>query len=245
MRRGFTLIELLVVIAILAILVGAALPFVQSYVQESRISKAKSDLEEISRALATYEMREKTYNASDVFQLDGRYLSKSPMDPWGKPYIVATSSGVVYSAGPDRIPLNPDDIVFPYQPPLALSQVKWVDANHTGQVDTQNTPDQLLLMFSRIVYSSCTMVTAPSGAHAYFQLTGTDTLDAAFDWTSLAPYGDGRNFVVNLATGVSNAFVPGSDTLSVRTGLPANSITDTGRIPTLCLSSQDVIIQPQ
>ncbi|HPT47515.1 MAG TPA: prepilin-type N-terminal cleavage/methylation domain-containing protein, partial [Candidatus Rifleibacterium sp.] len=57
-RAGFTLIELLVVITILAILVGAALPYVQNYVAESRLSKAKSDLEEIKKALAIYETRE-------------------------------------------------------------------------------------------------------------------------------------------------------------------------------------------
>ncbi|HNW35800.1 MAG TPA: prepilin-type N-terminal cleavage/methylation domain-containing protein, partial [Candidatus Ozemobacteraceae bacterium] len=60
-KTGFTLIELLVVIAIIAILAGAALPYVQAYVEESRISKAKGDLEEVGKALAIYESREKVY----------------------------------------------------------------------------------------------------------------------------------------------------------------------------------------
>lgn len=241
-RHAFTLIELLVVIAILAVLVGAALPYVQSYVQESRISKAKSDLEAISRALATYEMREKTYTASDVFQLDGRYLSKSPLDPWGKAYIVATGSGVVFSCGPDRIPYNADDIVFPYQPSLALTQVTWVDANHSGQVDTQNTPDYLVLSFSRGISASSAVIQNPSGAHANFALTGTTTIDAAFHWGGLTLSADLKQLTLPLATGVVNAFVPGSDTLTVKAG---NEIWDLSRVPNRCLASQDVVIQPQ
>jgi len=99
MKRGFTLIELLVVITILAVLAGAALPYVQSYVEESRLAKAKTDLEEIARAIMVYETREGDYNASDVLLLTGRYLNKSPIDPWGKAYAVSTESGTVYSSG--------------------------------------------------------------------------------------------------------------------------------------------------
>ena len=241
MNRGFTLIELLVVIAILAILVGAALPFVQSYVLESRTSKAKSDLEEISRALATYEMREKTYNASDIYQLDGRYLSKAPQDPWGRPYVVATSSGIVYSCGPDRLALSPDDIVQPYLPPLALAQVKWADSNHTGQVDAQNTPDTVLFYFSRVVSATARLNKDPTNADKDFSLTGTNTLNNAFDWKSLVAFGEGRAFKVNLATGVLDAFTPGSDTFTVNT---ENQIWDSSQFPSPCLASQDVLIQP-
>jgi general secretion pathway protein G len=97
-RKGFTLIELLVVITILAILAGAALPYVQNYVAESRIAKAKTDLEEVARALAVYETREGEYVKGNVSDLTGRYLNKAPIDPWGKPYLVATASGLVISS---------------------------------------------------------------------------------------------------------------------------------------------------
>ncbi|OGK04943.1 MAG: hypothetical protein A2W80_13340 [Candidatus Riflebacteria bacterium GWC2_50_8] len=158
-RKGFTLIELLVVITILAVLAGAALPYVQNYVEESRIAKAKTDLEEIARALAVYETREGDYpdtgavnEFSDVSQLTGRYLNKAPIDPWGKPYTINRDAGTVYSTGPDRDD-SPggkyDNISVPYQPPLALVSVKWVDKNQTGSVDINNVPDQLHLGFSR------------------------------------------------------------------------------------------------
>lgn len=68
-KRGFTLIELLVVITILAVLAGAALPYVQSYVAESRVAKARTDLEEIARALTVYETREGSYTKGTVEDL--------------------------------------------------------------------------------------------------------------------------------------------------------------------------------
>jgi prepilin-type N-terminal cleavage/methylation domain-containing protein len=159
MKKGFTLIELLVVITIIAILAGAALPYVQNYVDESRQAKAKSDLDEIARALVVYESREGEYIKPDVSDLTGRYLDRSPIDPWGVPYVVATESGIVYSLGPDRKDYDPgdptteqysyDNIEVSYLPPLALVSVKWVDKNKSGAVDTQNVADEIHLTFSR------------------------------------------------------------------------------------------------
>ena len=164
MKKGFTLIELLVVITLLAGLAGAGLPYVQTYVEESRIAKAKTDLEEVARALAVYETREGDYpdidtignpvlgivdGISDVSQLTGRYLNKAPIDPWGKPYVINIFSGTVYSSGPNRTPDDDDDISVPYQPPLALVAAKWVDKNQTGSVDDINVPDEVHLYFSR------------------------------------------------------------------------------------------------
>ena len=155
MKKGFTLIELLVVITIIAILAGAALPYVQNYVSESRQAKAKSDLDEIARALVIYESREGDYNKKTVEDLTGRYLDRSPIDPWGVPYVVATESGIVYSLGPDRKDSDAgdeyafDNIEVSYVPPLALVSVKWVDKNKSGAVDTQNVQDELHLTFSR------------------------------------------------------------------------------------------------
>ena len=44
-KPGFTLIELLIVVAIIATLVGVALPYFENYVKETRISKAKHELD--------------------------------------------------------------------------------------------------------------------------------------------------------------------------------------------------------
>ena len=239
-RVGFTLIELLVVITILAILAGAALPYVQGYVEESRISKAKSDLDEIGRALAIYESREKTYNASDVSNLTGRYLNKSPIDPWGRPYIVATHAGTVYSSGPDRNPSTQEDnLLLMYQPPLALVRVKWVDYNKSGKVDTGVGPDYLQFSFSRAINFSSSTITNPTNFHFSFAANPV----TSFDWAGIASSADGKGLVLRLAPGIVDVFTPGSDTVSVTEG---NSLYDTSTFlinGNRCIASQSVAIK--
>ena len=243
MRRGFTLIELLVVITILAVLAGAALPYVQSYVEESKIAKAKTDLEEIARALAVYETREGDYTKGDVGDLTGRYLNKAPIDPWGKSYRVATDAGLVKSDGPDRTTGTADDVTAPFQPPLSLVQVKWVDKNQTGAVDIQNVPDQVQLVFSRKITNSLSNLA--TNLDIIFQLssgTAATSMTLAFDNTaanmvSLAS----KAIVLNvLKTG---AFTPGSDTIQIKDGHA--TLKDLANPFNLALASQGVIITPQ
>lgn len=239
---AFTLIELLVVITILAILAGAALPYVQNYVKESRISKAKSDLEEIKRALAIYETREGQYKANTVSQLTGRYLDKSPIDPWGRPYSVATDSGTVFSYGPDRASYTVDDISVNYQPPLALVQVNWVDANQSGAVDTQNTQDYLKLYFSRKVDATCDAIANPAGAHKYFQWTSSSDITTVLDWAGLKLENSQDMMTIKISNNEADVFGPGSDTILITDGA---GITDLSPAKNKCISSQTVVISSQ
>lgn len=241
-KTGFTLIELLVVITIIAILVGAALPYVQNYVAESRISKAKADLDTIKNALAIYETQEGHYNAKNVSLLTGRYLNSSPIDPWGKPFVVATGTGIVFSAGPDRLDYTADDIVTNYQPPLALVNVKWVDANHSGAVDTQNVPDYLRLYFSRKIASISSAIQTPGGAFAFFGWSSGDLahLNASLAWSELKLDSSGNLITIPLTTGVKDVFGPGSDTFWVNDGSGIIDLASgTGN---KCIASQPMII---
>ncbi len=254
MKKGFTLIELLVVITILAILAGAALPFVQNYVDESRQAKAKSDLDEIARALVVYESREGEYNKSTVEDLTGRYLDRSPIDPWGVPYIVATESGIVYSLGPDRKDYDGtpateeygyDNIEVAYVPPLALVSVKWIDKNKSGAVDTQNVQDELHLSFSRKLGTDTVNanITDISSKIALSSDTAGILLSDITNSAS-APRVVGNGKILVYAITKNGCFVAGHDTLTVVDGhgIIQDCATPT---PNLCIASQAVKILPQ
>jgi len=243
MRKGFTLIELLVVITILAVLAGAALPYVQNYVEEARIAKAKTDLEEIARALAVYETREGEYQKGTVEDLTGRYLNKAPIDPWGSQYTVATLSGIVYSKGPDRLDGGANDldnINVPYQPPLALVSAKWVDKNQSGAVDTQNVDDEILLTFSRRL--STPLVSFNTAAPLFQAVVNGAVVPVTdlIDETTATVVGE-KTVVYRIAG--SGVFTPGRDTIRVRAN--HNTIRDNATPPNNAISDQDVVILPQ
>lgn len=252
MKRGFTLIELLVVITILAVLAGAAMPYVQSYVEEARLAKAKTDLEEIARALMVYETREGEYNYSDVAVLTGRYLNKAPIDPWGKAYGVSTESGYVYSGGPDRSLEEADDnIIFSYQPPLTLVQVKWIDKNNSGAVDAQNVNDELHLLFSRKLSGvGCASFTSSdadclAALNACFQISsGPNDISAAVETaTANVRIVASKTIILKVKSNSQDMFLVGSHKITVKTD--HNTLQDLANPPNFCISSQPATILPQ
>jgi general secretion pathway protein G len=247
-KKGFTLIELLVVITILAVLAGAALPYVQNYVEESRIAKAKTDLEEIARALAVYETREGEYLKDTIEDLTGRYLNKAPIDPWGSQYVVDPDSGIVYSTGPDREDDTNgkyDNINVPYQPPLALVNAKWVDKNQSGAVDIKNVNDELHLTFSRKLKS--TVQATNQNFSDSIVLTNNAVAVATSYLTSSVVFASG--FIVADKTVVypinaESVFVVGRDSLTVENG-QTYIVDRTTPTPNKCISGQVVKVLAQ
>ena len=226
LKKGFTLIELLIVITIIAILVGAALPYVQDYVFEARLSRARTDLNEIRNALIRYETEtEKSYNATGTMPLVGTYLEKHLIDPWGNPYYVATESSIVFSFGPNNtegtLPADleadgyPGDLISTeFRPPLALVRAYWLDQNNNGIVDDA---DQILLRFTRSPTNDDN-VEGFAGMRPQTLEIGIDGVYTTLTQTDIAPsyfeYGlSEKDLVLNLQNVNFPDFVPGRDTI--------------------------------
>lgn len=150
-RNAFTLIELLIVVAIIAVLVGAAMPYYQNYVRETKITKARHELDIIKQALIKFDtFEDRPFQSDNLNLLLGRYLQDLPADPWGRQYEVDYVKGRVYSLGPDHID-DTDDIKVDYKPPLALIKASWVDMDKNQVV---NASDMVKLEFTRILVAN-------------------------------------------------------------------------------------------
>lgn len=148
------MIELLIVVTIIAILVGVALPYYQDYVKETRLTKAKHELDIIKQALIKHDtFEERAYVASDPRVLLGKYLQDLPRDPWGRDYEIDWIKGHVRSLGPDNN-LERDNITVDYKPPLTLQKATWVDTDNNRQISED---DYLRLEFSRFLDGTGTL----------------------------------------------------------------------------------------
>lgn len=128
-RKGFTLIELLIVVTIIAILAGAAIPYVQDYVEQARTGRAKADLDEIKRAIMLYEVQYGPYTSSSIASLVGPFLTKNTPDPWSNAYVVDDDKSIVYSNGQDGLPNTGDEVVAEFRPRMAATRAYFVDVD--------------------------------------------------------------------------------------------------------------------
>ncbi len=138
-RHGFTLIELLIVVTIIAILAGAAVPYVQDYVEQARVGRAKADLDEIKRAIMLYEVQYGPYTGTNIASLVGPFLTRNIPDPWGNAYVVNDEKSVAFSVGPDGVENGAgaaDNISVEFRPRMAVTRVTFGDADGDGLVSS-------------------------------------------------------------------------------------------------------------
>jgi prepilin-type N-terminal cleavage/methylation domain-containing protein len=212
-KRAFSLIELLIVVAIIAVLVGVAMPYYQDYVKETKLTKAKHELDILKEALIKYDtMEDRPFDRNDMRILLGRYLQDLPRDPWGRDYQLDYVSGKVYSYGPDYTK-ETDDIVTFYKPPLALQKAVWVDADKDRHI-SQN--DFLRLEFSRILKDNFALGLNYQLASNAGDLWFSEEVDrTAFN--PIASFtASGSEFLIEFtAAADDDSFFPGSSTVGI------------------------------
>ena len=204
MRKGFTLIELLIVITILAILSGAALPYVQNYVDEARVGRAKVDIDEIRNGLVRYEIeRGIPYQQTTVASLVGPFISKALIDPWGGSYKVWPGSSTVMSCGNDGQGGNGDVVFADFRSRMAVSRAQWIDTNQDGVV---NNGDSINLKLTRPQKAAVLVVTFGTDFTVTGLAAGNYSAVALGNYNMVASYG---------LSAVTTPFVAGSDTLTI------------------------------
>jgi general secretion pathway protein G len=220
LRKGFTLIELLIVITIIAILAGAAIPYVADYVEQSKVSRCKVDMSRVRDALTRWELDRSIWPSDETSpaKLVGPYLQKAAVDPWGQPYKIDGYRSLVYSCGPNQADDNGtgDDIAQAFRPRMAATKVLWVDNTGDGTIDIG---DSIVISCTRPVLSPLTAGT--SGDQITFD--GGNTLDSV-SGTSAEAQGRKAVFVIDTAFGTTPAI---GSTVSIGVGTTQNgSVND-------------------
>ena len=120
-RKGFTLVEILVVVVILGMLAAIIIPNVIGQTDEARRTLAATQIKEIENALDIYRLQNGFYptteqglealvtkpttNPQPKKYIEGGYIKRVPMDPWGNPFIYRSpgDKGLIdiISCGPD------------------------------------------------------------------------------------------------------------------------------------------------
>ena len=116
-QRGMTLVEIMIVLAIIAMVMGmvgfAAFPMLQ----KANCKTAWSEAQTIQQAITTFQ----TDNAGDCPKslddlVSGKFLSKSPTDPWNQPFKFKcpgdkmTDGADIWSSGKNKQDGDDDDV---------------------------------------------------------------------------------------------------------------------------------------
>ena len=125
---GFTLIELILVMVIIGILAGAVALNYSGRVRDTQVRRSKMDIVNYSNAVDTYAVDnndEYPKALNDLYGGKRNYVREIKPDPWGNAYIYTPPTDTlkadykIFSAGPDGVPGNDDDITSSSADPSA------------------------------------------------------------------------------------------------------------------------------
>ena len=223
MRKGFTLIELLIVITIMAILAGAAVPYVQDYVEDARIAKAREDLGELRNAIMRYEVeRAKLFDpANDGVGADeaerltnwqqmlvGPFMTQALTDPWGRPYYFSHAASMVFSGAEDG-DKDTNIISVDVRPAMAPTRAWWYDVDRNGAV---TNGDYIDVKFTRPIGACPIDKLAVAATDSWRCLTnGTDGSIDNFSAATRKIHPKGQNWIrINVGTAPGKDLMAGS-----------------------------------
>ena len=127
-NSGFTLLEIMLVVCIITLLIGMGVKMTFGRLEEAKIVRTRSDLEQLKTGLLMYGAASTSFPTTEqglkalVTKPDGAHNWRPQAEPsqlvdqWGKdfqyiqPGVHNPKSFDVFSCGPDGLPNTPDDI---------------------------------------------------------------------------------------------------------------------------------------
>lgn len=115
-QAGMSLVEIMVVITIMALVMGAVAVAVFPALKKASCKTAYGEEQTIAQQIGLYRSDNGDCPKSLTDLFTSKYVTKDPVDPWGKPYFFKcpgeknTDTADLWSAGPDKQEGTADDV---------------------------------------------------------------------------------------------------------------------------------------
>lgn len=104
-EKGFTMVEMMVVLIIIAVLIGVGIRFYLGYIENSRVTKAKSQIMMMQAAMDSYHAEKGGYITTATVPctlgafpaLSTLGISTDAKDPWGRDYNIKSTMVTTYA----------------------------------------------------------------------------------------------------------------------------------------------------